>query len=68
MMIDGSGTTKLQRSLFAVYFGGFVENTPWCALFGLYEFVVKGAKVDVKAVLATLDHVREIQRDNGALL
>jgi hypothetical protein len=64
IMVDGSGTTKLQRSLFAVHFGGFLNNEKWSSLFGLYEFVAKGAEVDVKAIIATLEHVRELQKDN----
>ena len=50
MLIDGSGTTKLQRSFFAVHFGGFINQTKWSSLFGLFELVDKGAHVDVKAV------------------
>lgn len=65
MMIDGSGTTKLQRSFFAIHFGGYYGDQKWSSLFGLFELVEKGAQIDIKAIQAMLSTVQEIQRQKG---
>jgi hypothetical protein len=57
MMIDGSGTTKLQQSFFAIHFGGYYGDQKWSSLFGLFELVEKGAQIDIKAIQAMLSTV-----------
>jgi len=64
-MVDGSGMTKLQRSFFAVHFGGFIGEKKWSSLFGLFEFVEKGAQTDIKAIQAMLSTVQQIQHEKG---